>query len=123
MVVDEYRHMLYMEFAYVPTKYATHQSTHENLEEYNRKHAQALGRPEYWEAPEFTYERPSRCSPPVTIKTKGKEKPYGPFSRAHWRYVWRAMKHAFLAEWYRQVGGGYSYHASDRFARITGITS
>jgi hypothetical protein len=65
-----------------------------------------LGRPAYMEA--------------------GREKPYGPFSRSHWRYLWLAMRAAWWSGWNDAVGATYRTTPPGRarqYATITGLTS
>src|SRR4051812_36972501 len=72
---------------------------HERMAEHWCKHARDLGRPDYWEASGFTPDRwmLRDPSPLHTRSICGGEKPYGPFSRAHWKYLRLAMRSAFLA--------------------------
>lgn len=86
---------------------------HASMAETWVEHAHRCGRPSYREAPGFT---PSR------YRTAGIERPYGWESRAFWRYVWLAMKSAFLSavddSTYETPADGGRSHTI-----ITGITS
>lgn len=100
---------------------------HERMAEHWCKHARDLGRPPYSETVGFAELRDEaslRHLLPGTRKL-GREKPYGPFSRAHWKYIRLAMREAFLAEWCRARGTTYETTEGGKrsMAVLTGITN
>lgn len=91
---------------------------HEYCAERHLRMARDLGRPDYVEGPGFS------DPPGARMVIRGYEKPYGPFSRGHWRYVRLAMREAFLAEWHRALGSTYETTEGGRpMTLITGLTS
>jgi hypothetical protein len=91
------------------------------------KMARDCGRPGYHEASGFTPDRwmLRDPSPTHTRSICGAEKPYGPFSRTHWRYIWLAMREAFLSGWHEAIGTTYetTEGGRNRHAILTGITA
>lgn len=91
---------------------------HERMIDHWMEMAHRLGRPGYVEGPGFT-NRPGE-----RMVVRGCERPYGPFSRSHWKYVRLVMREAFLAEWHRALGTTYeTVEGGRRPVLITGITS
>ena len=96
---------------------------HERMAAHWVDRAHKLGQPGYHELPGFT---PDRWGKTGRASLAGREKPYGPFTLAFWKYVRWAMREAFLAEWHRAQGTTYQTvegGRSNSFARITGLTT
>lgn len=116
---DSYLYAAHMRIAMRRRVVKSKHELHERMAEYWCQHARDLGRPGYWEHDGFQirgYPHRFRC---------GGEQAYGPFSRSHWRYVWKAMRDAFLAEWHRALGTTYetTEGGTRSMAVLTGITS
>jgi len=101
---------------------------HAHMAEHWCGHVRSLGRPGYHEARGFTRDRwmlAGGKTEPWQKSISGHEAPYGYGSRALWRYVWFAMREAFLAEWHRALGTTYETTEGGRrsMIAITGLTS
>jgi hypothetical protein len=94
---------------------------HARMAEHWCKMARDCSRPEYNEARGFAYRRGGSLGPWPC----GGEKPYGPFSRTHWKYLRLAMREAWLSGWHEAVGTTYetTEGGRNRHAILTGITS
>lgn len=93
---------------------------HARMAEHWVKHARDCARPAYHEARGFTTDRWGRTG---RSSISGREKPYGPFSRTHWRYVWKAMRAAFLSAWHEEMDDTYDYWPDTPRAVLTGLTA